>query len=348
MNVRTLLITGTMCAAAIGCGSDSLVEPENTSPPSAPDLAVTSNTWISRADLPGDQYGGYAVAAVPNAKGQSIVYVMGGYSPNGGRRYRNSAYNVATNTWTLKAAMPVGVYSSNGAVVLNGKIYVSGGITSKESFSSALLMYDPATDTWSSKRNMPADGSGGNTGVINGKLYILTACYSENCGPTYEYPAPGLRFYRYNPETDRYANLPLPPSGRTGVGGGVVNGKLYLLHPSYQMPGYIPTTQVEIYDPTTNRWTTGAPWNSYRGGFASATLNGKLYMIGGYRAGADGSATLVGTTNVYDPATNTWSLKAGLPTPKSWLAGTRVTLNGSPRIEVLGGAAPGNHFQYIP
>jgi len=132
------LLTGAMCAAAVGCGSDSssVIEPENTSPTDAPDLAVTSNTWITRADLPGDQIGEYTVATVPNAKGQSIVYVMGGMSPNGGWRYRNYAYNVATNSWTLKAAMPLSLANTNGAGVVNGKIYVSGGTRFKCTFSS--------------------------------------------------------------------------------------------------------------------------------------------------------------------------------------------------------------------
>ena len=38
-----------------------------------------------------------------------------------------TAYNVATNTWTDRRPLPVPLAWSNGAGVINGKIYVSGG-----------------------------------------------------------------------------------------------------------------------------------------------------------------------------------------------------------------------------
>ena len=336
-NVRLVLIS-TMCAVAVACRPDSgsLSEPENGGPTSAPELAVTSNTWISRADLPGDQSLDYAVAAVPKASGQSIVYVMGGLSETGGKRGRNYAYNVATNTWTLKASMPFAVYGTNGAGVINGKIYISGGVTGKYAATNALLMYNPATNTWTRKRDMPTGGSWGQTGVISGKLYVLTACGSG----MYDCPGPeGIQFfYRYDPATDQWSSLPLPPNGAGGQAQ-VVGGKWYV----------VGGKRLDIYNPVTNRWTTGTPWNSVRSGAATAALNGKLYMIGGMRLNADGSWTTVAATSVYDPATNTWSLKAPLPTPRAGLVGTAVTLNGSPRIEVLDDrTASGNHLQYIP
>ncbi len=331
-----LLTTGAMCAAAVACGSDatSVIEPENTSPTNAPELAVTSNSWISRADLPGDQAYGYTVAAVPNASGQSIVYVMGGQSATGGKRYRNYAYNVATNTWTQKASLPLPVYGTNGAGVINGKVYVSGGAIDKHEATAALLMYNPATNTWTWKRDMPTGGHSGQTGVIIGKLYVLTSCGSLDCSG----PGPTLVFYRYDPATDQWDSLPAPYPRDTPGASGVIGGKFYVV------AGY--TNRLDIYDPMTNRWTSGAPWGSVRSGAASAVLNGKLYMIGGSRLNADGSWTAVAATSVYDPATNTWSLKAPLPTPRGGV-GPRVALNGSPRIEFLDGPAPGNHLQYI-
>ena len=38
-----------------------------------------------------------------------------------------TAYNVATNTWTFRHRLPKPLAGSNGAGVINGKIYVSGG-----------------------------------------------------------------------------------------------------------------------------------------------------------------------------------------------------------------------------
>ena len=72
------------------------------------------------------------MATVTNAAGQSIVYAIGGatvVSPLTLLR-KVSAYNAATNTWTERRPLPVPLYLSNGAGVINGKIYVSGGFSS--------------------------------------------------------------------------------------------------------------------------------------------------------------------------------------------------------------------------
>jgi hypothetical protein len=53
-------------------------------------------------------------------------------------------------------------------------------------------------------------------------------------------------------------------------------------------------------------------------------------------------------TIVYDPATDAWTRRAALPTPRAGIAATRVFLDGQARIEVLGGVSPGNNIQYVP
>jgi N-acetylneuraminic acid mutarotase len=78
-------------------------------------------------------------------------------------------------------------------------------------------------------------------------------------------------------------------------------------------------------------------------------LQGKLYVMGGrrYNAQTDAMDTLA-ITIVYDPATDAWTRRAPLPSPRTGIAATNVFLNGQPRIEVVGGIAPGNNVQFIP
>jgi N-acetylneuraminic acid mutarotase len=78
-------------------------------------------------------------------------------------------------------------------------------------------------------------------------------------------------------------------------------------------------------------------------------LEGKLYVMGGERYNAARHAfETLDITIVYDPATDTWTRRASLPSPRSGIAASRVFLGGQPRIEVVGGVAPGNNLQYIP
>jgi N-acetylneuraminic acid mutarotase len=342
-----------------GCGDDIATEPAASAEPAtgAPVLAVTSNSWITRATLPITR-SGPALATVTNAAGQSIVYVIGGWAgrwPNA----KVAAYNVATNTWTWPRPLPVPLAESNGAGVINGKIYVSGGYSTSGGNwpSSALFMYNLATNTWTRKRDMPVvtiggeddyPGGSGVTGVINGKLYVVAGCfeaqepwgYFETCNPL---------FFRYNPVTDGWTRLPSPFGSNTPTGspygGGVIDGKLYLTASSY----YTGDARFSVYDPATNRWTTKPILGAARAGAATAVLSGKLYMMGGSRwnAARDGIDTL-DLTSVFNPITNIWSQRARLPSPRAGVAGTTVRLNGNPRIEVIGGTAPGNNLQYIP
>ena len=85
---------------------------------------------------------------------------------------------------------------------------------------------------------------------------------------------------------------------------------------------------------------------------ATAVLGNKLYVMGGYRFDPVlNYHQLLDKTIVYDPATNLWTLRASLPSPRVGMAGTTVLLNGKPRIEVVGGWGPGlaaDNVQYIP
>jgi hypothetical protein len=328
MKNRPLLhiVLGLSCLTLASCASET-TEP-NAAPTSAgPDLAVVSNTWLTRRDMPLELVH-QAAADVPNAQGQSILYVIAGdkadgppFVPMGEVR----AYNVATNTWTSKKDMPAARYWMNGAGVIGGKIYVTGGFTSRHQPSASVFVYDPASNTWTRKRDMPAAGGNGVTGVIGGKLYVVT------------FRGWGLvpNFFRYNPATDSWTKLPSPtnyPLVGEG-GGGVINKKLYLIGGS----------KVLEYDPITNQWTqkrrpdlASVPWS----GPMTVVMLGHLYVFG------------APDIFIYDPVSDTWETKPLLTKFSYWadyeLTAARVFLNGQPRVELIGGYRPGNNQQYIP
>jgi N-acetylneuraminic acid mutarotase len=340
------------------CGDDTSSGPSAAEPaPTASELAVASNTWITRANMPGNRTN-LAAVTLKNSAGQSIVYAIGG-------EYRRvpkttvTAYNVATNTWTFRRALPVALAGTNGAGVIGGKIYISGGYSDYGGAfpHRALYMYDPATNTWTRKREIPVVELGGGdkyygmgngvTGVINNKLYVVSGCfqaqepwgYFETCNPL---------LFRYNPVTNYWVRLRSPFAGVPTVGplvGGVIGGKFYVIG---QSP-YTREAHFEVYDPSTNQWTPRTSLRLARPGAATAVLNAKLFLMGGsrYNAATDGFET-VAITLMYDPITDAWSQRAPMPTPRSGIAASTALLNGQPRIEVVGGIAPGNNIQYIP
>jgi len=332
---RTVPAAALLFSTLAVASCDTRTEPETSGsqPAIAPALAVASNSWIRRADLPSTERWDLAAATV-NAAGQSIVYAIGGRTATWGSLSKVQAYNAATNTWTHKAPLPVPLYWSNGAGVIGGKIYISGGLSGYKEYRSSLYVYNPATNTWTQKRDMPNSSFRGVTGVSNNLLYVATGCDQEDC-LFYEQTA----LYRYNPVTDRWTRLASPPTANGLGSGGFIGGKFYVTRGGGEL---------DVYDPATNQWTSRArmPLPQWRA--AGVTMSAKLYVIGGYQTNADGTFTLSVRTAVYDPATNTWTTQAPLPSGRADIAASRVSVNGKPRINVVGGRPPGNNLQYIP
>lgn len=104
------------------------------------------------------------------------------------------------------------------------------------------------------------------------------------------------------------------------------------------------TNRLFIYDAFTDTWSEGAPL-PITGGVDHANvaaLNGKFYFLGGIRIG---TSFVTGSAFEYDPAANTWTERATMPTPRG--ASGVAVLGG--RIYVAGGLAAGgasvNNFE---
>jgi len=336
------LLTAVFLAAAFGCQPDhsTPMGPEAVSDAvDPPDLATAATGWVARKDMPSGTRYSVATAAV-NQGGQWVMYVIGGRTASGSSLGRVQAYHVATNTWTWHPNLPLPLAETNGAVTINGKIYVSGGTTGDHGWEPALFVFDPASNSWTRKRDMPiSNTSGGMSAASNNKLYVVTNCQDE-CDPSNDVP----RFYRYDPATDTWTELSPPPNSHTHGAAGFIGGKLYVTGGT----GIGNPKQVDVYDPATNQWTSESPLGSGRTYMAGLAYNSKLYLIGGYRMNADGSQTAVRATNIYDPAIKQWTTGAPLPTARVDISASRVLLNGQSRIEVVGGPAPGNNLSYQP
>ena len=95
-------------------------------------------------------------------------------------------------------------------------------------------------------------------------------------------------------------------------------------------------TTAEIYDPATGQWTlTPAPGVSRSSGVTATLLdNGKVLVVGGDKAPDIQYLGLLGTAELYDPATGTWSKTGSLNTPRD---GFTATLLSNGEVLVAGG-----------
>jgi N-acetylneuraminic acid mutarotase len=136
----------------------------------------SSDRMIPKANLP--IFSAEGVSGVINGK----LYVLPGACngngyPNAGycaveatrRFYR---YDPATNTWVSRRAAPH-FHRRGAAAVLDGKLYVTGGVGASGEGISALDVYDPATNTWSTLASVPGGGAARAGAALQGQFFVL-------------------------------------------------------------------------------------------------------------------------------------------------------------------------------
>lgn len=102
------------------------------------------------------------------------------------------------------------------------------------------------------------------------------------------------------------------PTGRDGLGIGVVDGIVYCIGGWTGGSLTAATGVVEAYDPLNDTWSTKAPMPTPRGFLAVCVLDDKIYAIGGH-------PYELATVEVYDPRSDTWSTRAPMQTGKFML-----------------------------
>jgi len=82
-----------------------------------------------------------------------------------------------------------------------------------------------------------------------------------------------------------------------------------------------------------NSWVSKASMHQARAGLGVAAVNGKIYAVGGTTSSRKPSDAFVGTNEEYDPATDKWTYRESMPTPRAYFA-TAVYQN---KIFCIGG-----------
>ncbi|MBO0798619.1 MAG: IPT/TIG domain-containing protein, partial [Blastocatellia bacterium] len=179
------------------------------------------------------------------------IYLPGGYDSNFSYSQRHLVYDIAANTWSDRAAVPVfGTDYALAADEQRGVYYYIGGITSKdETFfdsSAEVMMYDPSSDTWTDLPPMNNDRFDASAIVIEGKLYVAGG-YSDSGDP--------LAGEVYDFATRQWSPLAPLHSIRYQPANAVVKDAAG--NPYWLFVGNISTTvalDAEAYDVRNNRW----------------------------------------------------------------------------------------------
>ena len=131
------------------------------------------------------------------------------------------------------------------------------------------------------------------------------------------------------PEPDRgiWRRAAPAPTKRTEVAAATLSDKIYVVG-GFEQPGLgnvlnlSITPSLEEYDPSTDRWTpkSSMPVGLHHVGIGVS--GGRLYVIGGYRQSGLSVWNPVATVYAYDPATDSWTERAPMPTARGALSVT--------------------------
>jgi len=165
-------------------------------------------------------------------------------------------------------------------------------------------------DTWTVKSPIPTARSFFSASTVDGKIYAIGGVGGRSV------------VEEYDPATDTWTTKAPMPTRRQWLSTSVVNGKIYVFGgtPYSYQPAL---STVDVYDPATDTWTEKVPMPMPTARFTLSTsvVDGKIYAIGGIlRTTQSGPETPSSAVEEYDPATDTWTTKAPMPTARGMLS----------------------------
>jgi len=233
--------------------------------------------------------------------------------------------------WIEQPRMPIPA-AEMGVIECNGKLHVVGGYARQNVNSGFHQVFDPVSREWSFKAPIPFHCNHLSLATIGNRIYSFGGFIEQN-------RCPHSKCFVYDADEDVWEPLPNLLRPRGAISAIALDGEIHLL-------GGRDVRSLdwhEVFDPMTRKYkiregmrgsTPTQPFAGQRCHMGVAVVDGKIHAIGGRKDSYDFNTSL---HSVYDPASDAWSFRAPLPTPRSGLCCGYV----SGKIVVMGGEAPG-------
>jgi len=239
------------------------------------------------------------------------VLVAGGLTEPGVSLAISELYDPGTNSWSRLDDLTEPTSSHSATLLPNGKVLVAGGLDCQFVYGcdslNSIEVYDPVTRKWSAGKDMN-EPRGGHTASLlpNGRVLVTGGyhCQTGERGGTCTLLATSEL---YNPETDSWSSAAGLSSGRAFHSAVMLtNGNMIVIGGDDGSGDGLQAN--EIYDYRSNSWRSGGNMSYGRIDHAATLLpNGKVLVTGGYET-HDSFATPLSSVELYDPATNIWTI----------------------------------------
>ncbi len=298
------------------------------------DQTGPAGTWRSAAPAPTKR------TEVTAAAVQGKVYLVGGFSePTLGNLLTLTVtpaveeYDPATDRWTTKAPLPIGLHHA-GAAAVEDRLFVVGGFT-PSLFSvwqpvATLYEYHADTDTWTERTPMPTPRGALAVTVYDGKLVAIGGYGTNGNSSAVEV---------YNPTTDSWSTAAPLPTPRDHLAAATVGKRIFAIGGRLNRDYGRNLAVTEAYDPATQRWVRMADMPTPRSGITAGVLGGWIYVLGG-----EAREGTFSTNEAYAPEEDRWRTMAAMPSGRHGLGSAVV----NDRLYVLsGGPKPGGSYSNL-
>jgi non-specific serine/threonine protein kinase len=233
----------------------------------------------------------------------------------------------AVSTWRPLPPMPTG-RQNMGSAVVDGTIWVAGGLANGATGSSRVEGYDPVVNGWKTGPDLPARLHHEMVVAYQGELVVIGGWIPRGSDPSAETSRQvfALRDGRWvqlpSLKQPRVAGAAVAVGDRIVVVGGQADGRL------------VETT--EVFDG--KRWNDAANIPTPREHLAAASDGAFVYAVGGRALSPDKNSAAL---ERYDPANDRWQRLPDMPTARGGLAAAIVdghlfALGGETPTRVLG------------
>ncbi len=231
--------------------------------------------------------------------------------------------------WIAVAPMIKGRRLHASARLADGRVLVSGGFTTADGYTTSAEIYDPVANVWTATGSLLATrGRHTSTPLPNGKVLIFGGTVGLN-------QVAGVELY--DPASGTFSSLgdqglridhsaTVLTDGRVLIAGGNSGNQVL--------------TSALLFDAATNTFSPASnmprPHQAHR---ATRLADGRVLVSGNYSGLNLGSEML--TADIYNPATNTWSVTGSLKTGRyNHVAG----LLPDGRVLIAGGSGTNNSY----
>ena len=270
-----------------------------------------------------------ARAAHAGAEINNSIFVLGGWPD---RQFTRALTEVERldrigDPWQLLPPLNTG-RGNPAAAALNGRLYAIGGYSPQDALASVEAI-EPGTDpAWSPVADLPAPRGACAAAATPDRIYVTGG--DDGTG------APSLNsLVVYDPGTNQWQTRAPMITRRSNLQMVYLDPYIYTIGGIGTGPNDPPLKTVERYDPRNDTWTTVASMNTGRINVGTAVVGHQIVVVGGGGGPDFGHLQLLQTSEIYDPAADTWTMFDALLDPGRGSV-TSAAVQGN-RVLAIGG-----------